>query len=136
MDKRLKIEDIFTHPWVVGFEKEQEAKNKKDERKKYSEKNMHSKLNVAWNSASAGFYKCKENEEEKVQSVDLSPDNLYVKRKIERNNSSKVRNESDKGSSNKVLNKVVVSPKKEAIYNYRKKEDNIISKFLLTSISL
>jgi len=29
MQNRLKIEEIFTHPWVLGFEAEQEKKNKK-----------------------------------------------------------------------------------------------------------
>jgi len=39
MEKRLKIEDVFTHPWVVAFEKEQEKINKKNEKKSFVDVN-------------------------------------------------------------------------------------------------
>ncbi len=86
MEKRLKIEEIFTHPWVLGFEeelqkkldgeKEEERKKKESEKKERKEmrererrekketkekelkKNFSSENNVInpWASAGAGFY--------------------------------------------------------------------------------
>ena len=130
MEKRLKIEEIFTHPWVLGFEKEQIQKNKKEEERRFSD------VNMPWNTAVAGFYKKRDIDTD----LDVRPENVYLKRKgtnhskTIKTNSSKVidLNLDLKSSSRKDLKKVS-SPMKEPIYNYRKKDDKIVARFLGTS---
>ena len=58
MDKRLKIEEIFSHPWVLSFEKEEKEKVNEDIKRR----SLPNKLkNDVWNTASEGFFKKKDN---------------------------------------------------------------------------
>jgi len=70
MEKRLKVGEIFTHPWVLGFEKELEIKLKKEEEKKLLLANSASnKIEKFYASAGAGFNKpSKEKEMKKFEN--------------------------------------------------------------------
>ena len=67
MEKRIKIHEVFNHPWVLNFEKEYDLKTK-TEKKTNSGNNLPQKHNNPWQSAGAGFYKAKKDFMDKESS--------------------------------------------------------------------
>lgn len=110
MKKRLKIEEIFTHPWVIGFEAEQEKKNKLLEDAKKEETKQF------FSSAGPGFFKkakaqaAKENTTS-FDGTDLTQ-NLISEEKFK---SSKDLKEVGELKNLKFENVTMISPKKSLL---------------------
>ncbi len=117
MEKRLKIEEIFSHPWVVEFEKEK-IKQDKVQRKNTEEQKISSDSSLnnlknsfnPWNSAGAGFYK----------RSDSLKDQDNIQRNAERINTNK-------DISETIINNIINKEKEKLVGSSEKSPEKIIS---------